>query len=386
MRPACRLDVLVVAPFPLDVDRGSPLRARRQMDFLRRQGLRTRAIAVRPPAAPLTGEGCRLPLGPLRRPGFAWQKPAFDVELLLRTLRAIRRDRPLVIEAHLHEGLAIALLARLLDRSVRVIYNAHGTLADELAASRIVRAGAAPWRIVRRFESWLERHADAVLAQSEDKRAQLVERGVASVRIHLAPDVPETDLFALERPRSVHSADGEEQEVVCVYTGSMSTYQGIDDLLAAVAHTKGVRYVLFGSPAGHYPATAARLGIADRVTFVDPAPLADLAGVLGSADIAVAARREGGPASVAGKIPAYFAAGLPVIATTAHGVERVVDLAVGVCVRPGDPVSLAAAIQELTEDPARRERLGQRARERAAEAYTEKCLQHLVADAYGLAA
>jgi glycosyltransferase involved in cell wall biosynthesis len=76
-----------------------------------------------------------------------------------------------------------------------------------------------------------------------------------------------------------------------------------------------------------------------------------------------------------------MACGLPVVATDVGDVRRIVPEAnVAGIVPPADPVRLAAAVDAMLADPARREREGLANRRRCEERYElGKCLQRYVA-------
>jgi glycosyltransferase involved in cell wall biosynthesis len=356
--------VLVIAACPASADRGSPLRVRRRLGLHQTMGVTSMLLSyddtklVRPPA----------------RSGASWRKVILDLELAVRATTAARRFHPDVIEGHVHEGLAIALLCRLVARNTRVVYDAHGTLADELAANGTVGAGSWLHRGAARAERWLQRKADAVVAQSAHRRDELVAAGIAYDRCVVVTDAPEDTLYDIEM-RPTTSAP-----LRCVYTGSMAAYQGVDDILAAAAMVDGVEFRLFGSPSGRYPETAASLGLADRVVFIDPAPTAALSAELARADVALAPRRYGG--NIPGKLPIYQAAGLPVVGTDVPGVRELVGDDTGVLVPPGDPVALADAIIGLRDDGAARQRLGDNARTQAKNLYSASDLAAQLATAY----
>ncbi len=66
-----------------------------------------------------------------------------------------------------------------------------------------------------------------------------------------------------------------------------------------------------------------------------------------------------------------MAAGRPVVASVVAGTpEQVEDGVTGLLVPPGDRVALAAAIADLVSDPARRERMGQMAKQRYNQSFT----------------
>jgi glycosyltransferase involved in cell wall biosynthesis len=91
----------------------------------------------------------------------------------------------------------------------------------------------------------------------------------------------------------------------------------------------------------------------------------DVLELLGGADIFVlSSRSEGLPLSIL----EAMSAGLPVVASRVGGVpELVLDGETGLLVPPGEPSSLAAAIERLLVDPALRNRLGAAGRARVEE-------------------
>jgi phosphatidylinositol alpha-mannosyltransferase len=65
-----------------------------------------------------------------------------------------------------------------------------------------------------------------------------------------------------------------------------------------------------------------------------------------------------------------FACALPAVASDIPGYREVLEPAASVAVPPGDPAVLAATVCELVEDDARREQMGEAARELAVERYS----------------
>jgi glycosyltransferase involved in cell wall biosynthesis len=376
-----QLRVLVVAPFPYGIDRGTPIRARRGV------GLATRAGA----AVTVVTYGAELPAdpgvvrGPMRvrsmRQGFSKQKPLLDLLLLVDVVRVARRTRPDVIHAHVHEGLAVALVGRLFVRGARVVYDAHGTLADELVLAHVVRPGGRAYRVARRIERWLVQRADAVLAQSQHRADELVRDGVKAERVTVLPDSPEAAIFEVGRDRPQRAIG---DPTLVVYTGSLETYQGINDIIAAAESTTGIRFVLFGEPGARYHDDVEARGLSDRVEVIDPAPFAELPALLARADIALAPRHYGG--NIPGKVPAYLAAGVPVIGTDVDGIREIVDDSVGAIVPPGDVAALVEAIQRLASDRAGLRKRSLNATSRATGLYGEPAMIVSLRTAYGRAA
>jgi len=101
----------------------------------------------------------------------------------------------------------------------------------------------------------------------------------------------------------------------------------------------------------------------DRITVTGFVPHVEVPQVLASLDLLVlpSAYEEMGSVLVEA-----MASGLPVVASRVGGIPAVVaDGETGLLVPPGDVDALAAALDELLADPARRHRMGVAARERA---------------------
>jgi glycosyltransferase involved in cell wall biosynthesis len=109
-------------------------------------------------------------------------------------------------------------------------------------------------------------------------------------------------------------------------------------------------------------------GLNGRVEFLGRRTRAEIASLIGSSDVLVAAsvptrsgKREGIPVV----LMEAMSAGLPVVASALSGIpELVIDGSSGLTVPPGDAAAIAAALRRLHHDPALRTRLGVAARER----------------------
>ncbi|MEX2659936.1 MAG: glycosyltransferase family 4 protein [Acidimicrobiales bacterium] len=114
-----------------------------------------------------------------------------------------------------------------------------------------------------------------------------------------------------------------------------------------------------GSARGELEARAARLGIADRVTFAGRVP--DVGPYLATADAFLA------PAVEAFGLAALEAmgAGLPVLAVDTGGVPELIDHGRTGVVAAGDPAAFAAAMTELERDPSLASHFGAAGRRRA---------------------
>ena len=150
--------------------------------------------------------------------------------------------------------------------------------------------------------------------------------------------------------------------------------KGLVPLLEAIAKLRverDVELVVIGRPrpGGRVAQALERLGLTDIVTTVSGVSDEELARLYGEAEVAVV------PSLYEGfSLPAIEAmsCGVPVVATTGGALPEVVGLSgeTGVLVEPNDPEALLAAIRALLDDPALRERLGARGRERVMARFT----------------
>jgi len=110
-------------------------------------------------------------------------------------------------------------------------------------------------------------------------------------------------------------------------------------------------------------------GLGDRVRFLGKLPYEDLPEYYGLADIFVHPAVWQEPFGMI--LTEAMGCGLPVVSTRAGGIpEIVIDGRTGLLATPGDPESLAEALVELVQAPARRREMGRLGRERLDEHLT----------------
>jgi glycosyltransferase involved in cell wall biosynthesis len=151
--------------------------------------------------------------------------------------------------------------------------------------------------------------------------------------------------------------------------------KGLVHLLEAVAKLRterpGIELTVIGkpNPGGTVVRTIERLGIEHAVHFVHGVSDERIVELYAEAELAIV------PSLYEGfSLPAIeaMAAGVPVVATTGGAIPEVVggDGTTAALVPPGDAGALAAMIDELLDDPARRASIGSAGRRRAVERYS----------------
>ena len=125
--------------------------------------------------------------------------------------------------------------------------------------------------------------------------------------------------------------------------------------------------------------------IEERVRFIPTVPLSELLHYTASADIGVQPIENtclNHFSTDSNKLFEYVQAGLPVIASDLPEIRRVVnEHELGVLVPAGDSPALAAAINELVRDPAKRAKFSDNAK-RAAEALSWEAQEHELGSLY----
>jgi glycosyltransferase involved in cell wall biosynthesis len=271
----------------------------------------------------------------------------------LWSIRRLARGRDVV---HLHSSKAAALgrvaSLSLGRRRPAVVMTPHYW-------SWLVGGRLAP--LYRWIEQVLARTGDAIVAVSErearEGRAVLGDHAQITL-IHNGVDRSRFSPNGVRAPRDAGAA-----LLVCV--GRLSEQKGQDVAIRALARlrdrTARLRLVGDESAPGErrrLEVLATSLGVADRIEWrgevADPAP------ELRAADVVIAPSRWEGMSLV---FLEAMACGAALVVSDVAGSEILVDA--GVIVPPDDPQTLAEAVDALLDDPDRRVRLGEAARERS---------------------
>lgn len=300
----------------------------------------------------------------------------YPLRTMLFSARAARLLRGMprfdLVETHHDAGAAGLLASRRMKRDgatwVEVV---HGVFSDEFACVRrhagilsrgtLAASGLLPLSVV---EGWAARRADAVVAVSDYAARQIVRRyRVPRRRIEVLPNGIETARYSPGAGRATKP----EGDCEIVYVGRWHARKGVPQLLHAFAIATTAlpapRLTLIGG--GPLEASlredAARLGIAERVTFRSGLSDEEIVEAYRAADIVCVPSLQEGQGIVALEAQAC---GAPVVATRAGGLaEAVVEGVTGLVVEPGDVPALAEALAGMASDSEARRDYGMRASE-----------------------
>ncbi len=317
----------------------------------------------------------------LRLVTFGWRRKAvwpITWRLVLWRLFSFGSVRPVVYLRQVeHYAAKAAALARRLG--LPVLYEAHNikTAVEEETGG----AGAtAFWEPTERS---LFASATGVVFTSEHAQSMARERfgwsGPSIVEPNASPGVdppgPQSApaVFDTDEPSRVLESLPESVEIL--YVGQLYPWKGVDLLLEALTHLPGRRLTIAGGietdDLERTRATAVRLGVANRVTFLGQIPTPAVPVLMRRARVgaiplpgtgSVEARLFTAPL----KLFEFWAAGVPVVASDLPSIRALVKHGeTGVLVAP-DARSLAAGLARVLEDRELGARLAETGRREAA--------------------
>ena len=376
--------ILLVAPQPFYQERGTPIAVRMLVEVLCGQGHAVDLLTFHEGAA-LDIDGLRI----LRTPalpglrhvpiGISWKKLVCDLLLTARFLGLALTRRYDVIHA-VEEAVFPAILLRSSSRA-RVVYDMDSMLGESLVSKwRLLRPAE---RMLRAMERAVIRRSDAVFAVCNDL-AQHATVDAPGVPVFLIEDValPAQQFGGGAEPlRELLDIRG----TLALYVGNLQRYQGIDQLLHAMAQLPqalDLTLVLIGGAPEDVARTRAlvhKLHLEERVYLLGPRPLAQLSGFLAQADVLVSPRLRGSNTPM--KIYSYMNSGTAILATRIASHTQVLDDDCALLADP-NPQALAKGLATLAADGALRSRLGAAARRRAGEKYSVEAFRRKVCAAY----
>ena len=285
---------------------------------------------------------------------------------MLQPVLDTHRPRLLHAASNWWNGHAATATARSL--SIPSIYEVRG-LWEVTRASRQPGWGDSDiYRLDAAYEAEAAKSADRVIAITAGLRDELVRRGVDESKITLAPNAVDVERFAgLERDATLEAELDLVDTFVVGFVGSMTFYEGLDDLLDAIAIARkltskpiAMLFVGDGPVQQDLQARAAELGISDQCRFVGRVPHETVGRYLSLIDVTPFPRK---PLPVCEMVSPLkplesMASRIPVIVSAVQALaEMVPSDECGIVVPRSDIDALAQAIATLANDPARCEDL-----------------------------
>ncbi len=368
------LKILLLAPQPFFVQRGTPIATRMLIETLTERGHTIDVIAFAE-GEEVSIPGCtitRVPRFPGLKnvpPGFSLKKLVCDAIMFPMAAYRLMTRRYDVIHA-IEESAFIAMTLSPLAR-VPYVYDVDSSIPEQINDKRPLPG----W--LHKFLMSAER-----MALRRSAGALTCCRALESLVRENAPSTPVAtveDITMLEparqdeEPADVNAdkpgvTEGKGHLPVIMYVGNLESYQGvdllIDGLALALQSAEKARLVIIGGTEEHIAAgrkRAAAVGIEDYVTFLGPRPVDLLGPYLRTADIVASPRTQGRNTPM--KVYSYLDSGRPLIATRLPTHTQVLDDDIAMLVEP-TARSMADGLTRLLSDKELAKGLAERAGER----------------------
>lgn len=279
-----------------------------------------------------------------------------------------------VVQAASNSRNALPALMAARRVGAKFIYEVRG-LWELTAASRFAGWEETDrYRLDRDLEVMVAAQADHVLTITRGVAAELINGGVSPERLSLLPNAVDPDAFRpLPKDRALMARFGlQDEDFVAVYAGSLTNYEGLDDVIVALSLLKrdGMRprMVIAGDGAARAELEALTVdrGMAAEVTFAGRVKPEEIEAYLSLADVVPIPRKPFKVCMVVSPLKPFEAMSMAkaVVLSDLPALREIVsDGETGLICRPADPTDLAAVFSRLAKDPALRERLGRTARQ-----------------------
>ena len=376
--------ILLVAPQPFFIERGTPIAVRYLAESLGAMGHEVDLLTTH------LGEDVSMPGVTIHRAsgassvktlpiGFSVSKLLVDGAIGAAMIKMVRKQRYDVIHA-VEEAVFLALpLCR--GNGPRLVYDMDSVLSDQLIEkySKLRFIGSA----MEALEKRAVRSADLVLPVCEAIADRARGWGAQSVHVlpDIAPEPPSDDIAGAHVPSIRQS----ETKPLALYVGNLDHYQGIGlliDSLAKISPEKRPDMAIIGGneeSINSYSLQAKTLGLDNDVRFLGPRPLNELMDYLAQADILCSPRIKG--INTPMKVYAYMASGTPIVATEILSHTQVLDNSTAYL---GDLTAdgYAAALLRALDSQADRARIGAAAAMRAKQEYGIDSFKKRLSHAY----
>jgi glycosyltransferase involved in cell wall biosynthesis/tetratricopeptide (TPR) repeat protein len=287
-----------------------------------------------------------------------------------RLLELIERIRPSLLLAgtpSLNGSVGRALSAA---AQIPFVYDVRGFPEMTWAA---LKGGAESelYRLRREAETGCCAEADAVITTSETMKSELVGRGIDPRKVTVVPHVVDPHRYSPRAPdEALARSYGLDRGFVVGSVTSLTDYEGIDDLLRAVAQARAdedVRALVVGDGPARtgLQSLAAELGIEDAVVFTGRVAQHRVVEHYALLDVFALPRRDIEVCRTVTPLKPFeaMAMGIPVIASDLPALaEPLTQSGGGMLVPAGSEQALTAAILQLARDAPTRQRLGSNAR------------------------
>ncbi len=222
----------------------------------------------------------------------------------------------------------------------------------------------------RKLAQWMYAQAKCVVINSPGFRAHLVADGVPDSKIFLVTNGVDVSMFNPEATgEETRIRLGWEGKYVALYSGAHGMANDLDTLLDAAKALIDcpqaiIAFLGDGPEKARLRERAQNMGLRN-VQFLDVQPKNEMPDLLAASNACIAHLKPSSMQAMVypNKVFDYMAAARPTILGIGGVIQEVIEKAGGgVCTKPGDATSLAAAIRQLAQNPAEGKAMGYKGR------------------------
>ncbi len=241
-------------------------------------------------SAPISGLMSKLPLV---------KQMSYISPMVKKILEVIEIEKPDVIHAHSPALNGLAALKAGRKSGLPVVYEIRAFWEDAAVDHGTCKEGDLRYRLTRKMESHVVKHADAVTTICEGLRSDLVNRGFESTKFTVIPNAVNIEQFDViqEKNKQLEVSLKLDGCKVLGFLGSFYAYEGLDLIIAAMpavlTKNPNVRLLLVGGgpQESNLKNQVALLGLENKVTFTGRVPHSDVGGYYSLVDLLVYPRK-----------------------------------------------------------------------------------------------
>jgi len=343
--------ILIIAPQPFYEDRGTPIAIYETLVTLNELGFNV-DLATYPVGSEVNLPGTNIfrTANPFRyrnvRISFSFPKLVLDMCLLATVLRLLNRNQYDCIHG-VEEGAAIALICKRLF-SIPVIYDMQSSMPEQLRDFKFFKAGFGRW-LALSLERWLIRNVNFIVAsRGLAPHVLSIEPGKAVLECTFEGNTP------IPRDENMAGAIGTLGHPTVMYTGNFAPYQGLDNLMEAIAlvceEIPNVLFLIVGGTSAEISRLSRLLNrykLAGCVKMVKRKPRTEMPYYIALADVLVLPRLEG--KNIPLKLYDYLRSGTPIVATDISAHRALLSEETAILVKP-DSESISDGIIRAFKD------------------------------------
>jgi glycosyltransferase involved in cell wall biosynthesis len=381
------MKILMVAPVPFFVERGTPIRILEEALALEKEGVDIDIVTyhlgrnigeIREKTKIRIYRIARLLFWYNKKEaGADWQKVILDILLIWKISKIVFLKKPKIIHAHLHEGVLAGWVVKKIFfwRDIKLVADFHGGLVSEMESHGYLNGGLLK-NIFRFLEKSIFSLGDWTITSSSELKERVINLRKKNNNVSVVLDGVNLDKYKIKRRGEIS-----DNNIKVIYSGSFVKNKGIDLLLKSIKeisqmNIKNISFILAGSPVVNIQDFIRKNNLEGIVQIISPLEYNKLPEINQRGDIGIDPKTsEVGQAS--GKILQYMAAGLPVICFDRKNNHKYLGEA-GYYIKENSTEKVVSSILDLMRNPDKINTMSRISKKRSADFSWEKSAKKII--------